>query len=63
MFIRGAFFLALALLLTRPGLGQDVPAANTWAKLDKAPSKGRRWDVPVGYSPGIETIPGLGRPD
>lgn len=34
--------------------------ANTWTKLDKAVMVGRRWDVPLGYDPGLKRFIVLG---
>lgn len=35
-------------------------AANTWTKLDAAQIVGRRWDVPLGYDPGLKRFIVLG---
>ena len=50
----------LAALGTGLAVGQTGPSANVWAKLDKAGIKGRRWDVPVGYAPGLKRFMVLG---
>lgn len=36
------------------------PSPNTWTMLDKATIEGRRWDVPVGYSPELKRFLVLG---
>jgi hypothetical protein len=39
----------------------DNPGAvNTWTKLDRAAIVGRRWDVPLGYAPGLNRFIILG---
>lgn len=38
----------------------DTTAANTWTKHEKAVIAGRRWDVPVGYSPELKRFLVLG---
>lgn len=53
----------LGLLLSGWAVGQDAPpagATNVWTKLDKGAIEGRRWDVPVGYSPELKRFLVLG---
>src|SRR5262249_4256574 len=45
------------LLLVSPLLAQP---ANIWTKHDKAAVVGRRWDVPLGYAPGMKRFLVLG---
>ena len=59
MWMRVGSCWTLALLLTGSVAGQDAPL-NRWAKLDKAVVEGRRWDVPIGYSPEIKRFLVLG---
>ncbi len=54
----------LAALLTAWALGgapaqADTPL-NTWTKLERAVITGRRWDVPLGYAPGLQRFVILG---
>jgi hypothetical protein len=39
---------------------EDAPRSNRWTRLDKADIEGRRWDVPVGYSPELKRFLVLG---
>lgn len=51
----------LGLLILAPvARAGDPPPANTWVLLDKAIIEGRRWDVPVGYSPDLKRFLVLG---
>src|SRR5204862_6775187 len=50
----------LVLCFSGPISAQDAPVPNTWTKLDKAIIEGRRWDVPVGYSPELKRFLVLG---
>src|SRR5437879_430605 len=36
------------------------PAPNSWTLLEKAKVEGRRWDVPLGYSPDLKRFLVLG---
>jgi hypothetical protein len=54
MLSRVAYCWTLPLLLAGSAAAQDVPVANSWTRLDKAAIEGRRWDVPVGYSPELK---------
>ncbi len=51
---------SLALLLAGLSSGQDGPGPNVWTKLDNATIEGRRWDIPVGYSPELNRFLVLG---
>jgi hypothetical protein len=42
------------------GTAGDKDSANTWSKLDGATVVGRRWDVPLGYAPGLKRFIILG---
>lgn len=65
-YARGLLFLlgcGLGCLLSNtPVSADDAPtrAANAWTKLGKAMIEGRRWDVPVGYSPELKRFLVLG---
>ena len=50
--------LALTILAATGELRAQAP--NQWAKLDKAEIIGRRWDVPLGYAPGLRRFIVLG---
>jgi hypothetical protein len=50
--MHNAALLLAGLLSTGIAAGNDA-AANTWTKLDGAVIVGRRWDVPLGYAPGL----------
>jgi Galactose oxidase, central domain len=39
---------------------QNIGPANTWTRLDRAAISGRRWDVPLGYAPGLKRFIILG---
>ncbi len=47
-----------AVLSSAPTAHADEP--NTWAKLEAATIEGRRWDIPVGYSPELKRFMVLG---
>ena len=51
---------ALMALVALPAPAAEPTAPNTWTKLDKAVIEGRRWDVPVGYSPELKRFLVLG---
>lgn len=51
---------ALAFLLLASSALAAEPTVNTWQKLDKAVIAGRRWDVPLGYSPELKRFIVLG---
>jgi hypothetical protein len=57
---RAVICWALALFLSGLATAQDAPAPNRWVKLGKAVIEGRRWDVPVGYSPELKRFLVLG---
>ncbi|HEV3440799.1 MAG TPA: hypothetical protein VG122_25825, partial [Gemmata sp.] len=50
----------LLALLTLLSSRLDAAEPNTWVKLEDAKIVGRRWDVPVGYSPELKTFMVLG---
>src|SRR5262245_7159074 len=50
----------LIVFVSGPVAGQEAPVLNAWTKLDKATIEGRRWDVPVGYSPDLKRFLILG---
>lgn len=56
--------LSVVVLLTGLNHGYQAiaaeAAANTWTKLEKAAIEGRRWDVPLGYSPELKRFLVLG---
>src|SRR5262249_46596946 len=56
----GCLTLAGLSLLAGPAAAQDAPPTNTWTRLDHAAIEGRRWDVPVGYSPELKRFLVLG---
>src|SRR5262249_23599079 len=49
--------VAIALLIAAPLLAADP---NTWVKIDGGAIEGRRWDVPLGYSPELKRFLVLG---
>jgi hypothetical protein len=54
---------ALAAVLVLPILAHaepPEPAPNTWVRLEKADIPGQRWDVPLGYTPGLKRFLVLG---
>lgn len=58
MLSRTTLTLALALLLAPFAAAEGPP--NTWLKLPNAGIDGRRWDIPVGYSPELKQFLVLG---
>jgi len=54
---RGLVALHVAALML---VASGVAHANTWTKLDKAAIVGRRWDVPLGYTPELKRFIVLG---
>src|SRR5579871_2396556 len=49
----------LATLFAAPMFAAD-PTPNTWVKIDGGAIEGRRWDVPLGYSPDLKRFLVLG---
>ena len=54
---------ALAAALLLPAFAASAPSetpANVWVRLDRADIPGQRWDVPLGYAPGLKRFLVLG---
>ena len=54
------FALPLAALLFLARSARTAPPANDWTRLERGDISGQRWDVPLGYAPGLNRFLVLG---